>query len=51
MIAMKGQMPNHEIDVLPSGWAVTKVQLLHVPGLDAQRHLLWLERVGGASAI
>jgi 16S rRNA (guanine527-N7)-methyltransferase len=45
MVAMKGQLPNHEIEVLPAGWAVTKIQSLMVPGLEAQRHLLWLERV------
>ena len=45
MIAMKGQLPEHEIEVLPEGWAVKKIQALIVPGLEAQRHLLWLQRV------
>jgi len=45
MIALKGQLPEHEIERLPPGWEVKKIQPLRVPGLDAQRHLLWLERV------
>ena len=44
MIALKGQLPEHEIAVLPKGWVITKVQALIVPGLDAQRHLLWIEQ-------
>lgn len=44
MIALKGQLPEHEIAVLPSGWAISKVQAISVPGLDAQRHLLWIEQ-------
>ncbi len=43
MIALKGQLPEHEIAVLPSGWAISKVQAISVPGLDVQRHLLWIE--------
>ena len=44
MIALKGQLPEHEIAVLPEGWTITKIQELSVPGLDAKRHLLWLEQ-------
>lgn len=43
-IAMKGVMPEDEVDQLPPGWKVGKVQALAVPGLDAQRHLLFIER-------
>ncbi|MFJ3047259.1 16S rRNA (guanine(527)-N(7))-methyltransferase RsmG [Herbaspirillum chlorophenolicum] len=43
-IALKGVMPQQEIDRLPPGWNVNKVQALHVPGLDAERHLIFLER-------
>ncbi len=42
MIALKGQLPEHEIAVLPVGWEVIKVETVSVPYLDAQRHLLWL---------
>lgn len=43
-IAMKGVAPEDETARLPSGWRVTEVQPLHVPGLDAQRHLVFIER-------
>ena len=42
-IAMKGVMPRDEIARLPSGWKVAEVQPLHVPGLDAERHLVLIE--------
>ena len=44
MIALKGQLPVSEIEQLPFGWTIKKVQEVNVPGLDAQRHLLWLAR-------
>ena len=44
MIALKGQLPENEIKGLPGNWHVTKVQAVAVPNLDAQRHLLWIER-------
>lgn len=43
-IALKGVMPQQEIDRLPPGWAVRKAQPLHVPGLDAERHLIFIDR-------
>jgi len=42
MIALKGQIPTAEIDQLPAGWKIKKVQAVNVPELNAQRHLLWL---------
>lgn len=42
--AMKGSLPADEIAALPAGWQVGQVLRLTVPGLDAQRHLLLLER-------
>jgi 16S rRNA (guanine527-N7)-methyltransferase len=45
LYAMKGQLPEDEISRLPSGWAVVNCTPLNVPGLDAQRHLLVIERV------
>lgn len=41
-LAMKGQMPQDEMDALPAGITVFHVEQLHVPGLDAQRCLVWL---------
>ncbi len=43
-IAMKGVLPTAEIATLPAGWAATKVEKLIVPGLDADRHLVMIER-------
>jgi len=44
MIALKGQLPEDEIAVLPAGWSISKVQAISVPGLDVQRHLLWIKQ-------
>jgi 16S rRNA (guanine527-N7)-methyltransferase len=45
LYAMKGVVPEDEMSRLPSGWAVLECTRLSVPGLDAQRHLIVLERV------
>jgi len=45
LYAMKGQLPEDEISCLPPGWAVVESIRLNVPRLDAQRHLLVIERV------
>lgn len=47
-IAMKGVMPKDEIGRLPAGWAVSEVRSLHVPGLNAERHLIFIREVNGA---
>ena len=44
MLALKGLLPDAEIALLPDGWTLSRTQQLTVPGLEAQRHLLWLER-------
>ncbi len=41
-MAMKGQVPQEEIQTLPSDIEVEPVQLLTVPDLDAQRCLVWM---------
>ena len=38
--AMKGVIPSDEISTLPSGWKVERIDVLNVPSLDAQRHLI-----------
>ena len=43
VIALKGVLPKEEIARLPAGWKVTGVQPLHVPELDAERHLIVIE--------
>ncbi|HJV73111.1 MAG TPA: 16S rRNA (guanine(527)-N(7))-methyltransferase RsmG [Noviherbaspirillum sp.] len=42
-IALKGVLPNEEIVRLPTGWKVSGVQGLTVPGLNAERHLIFIE--------
>ena len=46
LYAMKGANPVDEIATLPAGWAVTETHALRVPGLDAERHLLFIRRTG-----
>jgi 16S rRNA (guanine527-N7)-methyltransferase len=45
LYAMKGLLPDDEITHLPPGWTLAECVKLSVPGLDAQRHLIVLERV------
>jgi 16S rRNA (guanine527-N7)-methyltransferase len=44
-MAMKGVAPHDEIKHLPPGWRVTKIEPLFVPGLQAERHLVVIERI------
>lgn len=41
-MAMKGQLPESEIAQLPNDIEVTSTPTLRVPGLDAQRCLVWM---------
>ncbi len=43
-IAMKGVAPEDEAARLPAGWRVTETRALQVPGLEAQRHLVFVQR-------
>lgn len=43
-IAMKGMHPQQELSRLPDDWVVREVRALAVPGLQAQRHLIFIER-------
>ncbi len=45
LYAMKGLAPEDEVSHLPTSWVVLDRARLSVPGLDAQRHLIVLERV------
>lgn len=42
-LAMKGRAPDDEAAALPMDVSVFHVEPLHVPGLDAQRCLVWLK--------
>jgi 16S rRNA (guanine527-N7)-methyltransferase len=44
LAAMKGVYPFEEIERIPSGFRVRQVHALSVPGLDAERHLVLVER-------
>jgi 16S rRNA (guanine527-N7)-methyltransferase len=47
--AMKGALPAEEMSALPSSIEVVATPVLHVPGVDAERHLIVMrERVAGA---
>ena len=46
-MAMKGRVPDEEIAALPAGVRVDEVQLLQVPGLEAQRCVVWMRREAG----
>ncbi|MBC7489085.1 MAG: 16S rRNA (guanine(527)-N(7))-methyltransferase RsmG [Glaciimonas sp.] len=43
-IALKGMYPDYEMARLPSGWAVTQACPIAVPGLDAERYLIYIKR-------
>ena len=43
LVAMKGRLPEDELERLPDGWAVRDTQRLEVPGLEAERHVVVLE--------
>ena len=44
MIALKGKLPSGEIEQLPDKWKITEIREIHVPGMDAERHLIWLSK-------
>ena len=45
-IAMKGVAASEETDRLPAAWRIEKKEPLQVPGLDAERHLVFIARAG-----
>jgi 16S rRNA (guanine527-N7)-methyltransferase len=49
LIAMKGVYPDEELANLPPGIRVVAAHALAVPGLDAKRHLIVMEREAGES--
>ena len=44
VLAMCGRRPDAELAALPRGWRAVALQVLRVPGLDAERHLAVLAR-------
>lgn len=45
LLAMKGLHPLQEIEQLPADWRVVRSTPLAVPGLEAERHLIVIERI------
>ena len=43
-IALKGVAPPEEQQRLPAQWAVRELRQLKVPGMDAERHLIFIKR-------
>ncbi|RJF97228.1 16S rRNA (guanine(527)-N(7))-methyltransferase RsmG [Noviherbaspirillum saxi] len=43
-IALKGVFPHEEIARLPAGWKVASTEPLVVPGMEAERHLIFIEK-------
>jgi 16S rRNA (guanine527-N7)-methyltransferase len=46
VLAMKGKRPDEEIAGVPASWRVIEARALMVPGLNAERHLVILQRSG-----
>jgi 16S rRNA (guanine527-N7)-methyltransferase len=46
LVAMKGVLPQDEIDALPADIGVLSTPALDVPGLDAERHLVIMQPKG-----
>ena len=46
-LAMKGKVPHDEIAALPRDVQVFHVEQLRIPGLDAERCMVWMKRVPG----
>jgi 16S rRNA (guanine527-N7)-methyltransferase len=49
-LAMKGQLPTQEISVLPAQWQVSAITPVKVAQLDAERHLIHIQRANHASS-
>jgi len=43
-IALKGVAPPEERERLPAPWHITELRPIKVPGLDAERHLVFIEK-------
>jgi 16S rRNA (guanine527-N7)-methyltransferase len=48
-MALKGKRPDDEIASLPAGVEVFHVEQLDVPGLEAERCIVWLRRAGAVT--
>ena len=44
LVAMKGKLPEQEIEALPEDWLVETVEPVAVPGLEGDRHVVVIKR-------
>ncbi|HJP05410.1 MAG: 16S rRNA (guanine(527)-N(7))-methyltransferase RsmG [Chromatiales bacterium] len=44
LVAMKGKYPQAELDELPAEWGVARLEQVTMPGLEADRHIVVLEK-------
>ena len=44
LVAMKGKHPQAELAAVPDNWQVTRLEKLSVPEVDADRHIVVLQR-------
>ena len=44
LVAMKGKHPQAELAAVPDNWQVTRLEKLSVPDVDADRHIVVLQR-------
>jgi 16S rRNA (guanine527-N7)-methyltransferase len=51
VLAMKGKRPDEEMAAIPANWRVIEARPLHVPGLNADRHLVILQRAPDAQRV
>ena len=49
-LALKGRYPSDELAGLPDGFRIDAIQALHVPGLDAERHVVVIKRTSPTAA-
>jgi 16S rRNA (guanine527-N7)-methyltransferase len=49
-MAMKGKSPDAELAAMPAEVVVFHQEPLHVPGLDAERCLVWMRPAANAGA-
>ncbi|HET6655185.1 MAG TPA: 16S rRNA (guanine(527)-N(7))-methyltransferase RsmG [Gammaproteobacteria bacterium] len=47
LVAMKGRLPEREIKGLPAGFRVNAIKPVEVPGVNAERHIVEIERDAG----
>jgi len=42
--AMKGTYPQHELDAMPTNYSLIDCEIVQVPGVDAERHLITIKK-------